>query len=210
MKSLAYLLFSLFTSLWLWVSPAVAQDLSPAVANGIEAQLLNLAFDDLPAFEKGGFVLGYREAIFQAEGQDGVARFDDQAAQYSLSYDPAREWLAGQFPSEVIKLGDLMHTGAGIEQLTMDAIGALTGIDIEHFELSDVPFLRDITLGDIVGNVPFLADYSLVDLPQLAERLGALNRDLTLGQFVLENSAIAHIPMADSRLAGLQIADLPN
>ena len=75
MKSLAYLLFSLFTSLWLWVSPAVAQDLSPAVANGIEAQLLNLAFDDLPAFEKDGFVLGYRDAIFQVEGPAGVARF---------------------------------------------------------------------------------------------------------------------------------------
>ena len=51
--------------------------------------------------------------------------FDEQAAQDSLPYDPAREWLAGQFPSEVIKLGDLMYTGAGIEQLTMDAIGAL-------------------------------------------------------------------------------------
>ena len=57
-------------------------------------------------------------------------------------------------------------------------LGRSTGIDIENFEFSDVPFLRDITLGDVVGNVPFLANYSLVDLPKLAERLGALNRDL--------------------------------
>ncbi|CAN5846046.1 hypothetical protein BH23CYA1_BH23CYA1_09610 [soil metagenome] len=210
MKRLLCLLLSFIACLCVWVSPAVAQEISPAVAEGLEAQVLGLSFDDLPAFEQGGFMLGYRDAIFQAEGQAGVDRFDQQAAQFELPYDPAREWVAGQFPSEVIKVGDLMGTGAGIEQLTMDSIGQLTGIDIENFQLADVRFLQNVTLSDLVGKVPFLGDYSLADLPNLAQQIGAVNLDETLGQLVLENSPIGQLPVVGDVLGTLQVADLPN
>lgn len=210
MKRLLCLLLSFIACLCVWVSPAVAQEISPAVAEGLEAQVLGLSFDDLPAFEQGGFVLGYRDALFQAEGQAGVDRFDQQAAQFELPYDPAREWVAGQFPSEVIKVGDLMGTGAGIEQLTMDSIGQLTGIDIENFQLADVRFLQNVTLSDLVGKVPFLGDYSLADLPNLAQQIGADDLDETLGQLVLENSPIGQLPVAGDVLGTLQVADLPN
>ena len=124
MKRLLCLLLSLIACLCLWVSPAIAQDFLPEVAAGLEVQVLKLSFDDLPAFESNGFMLSYRDAVFQAEGQVGLERFDaaNEAAGFPIPlYDPAREWLAGQFPSEVIKLGDLLYTGAGVEQLTMDS-----------------------------------------------------------------------------------------
>ena len=210
MKRLLCLLLSFIACLCVWVSPAIAQDISPEVADSLEAQILNLSFDDLPAFEQDGFVLGYRDAIFQAEGQTGVDNFDAIAEQYEIPYDPAREWLAGQFPSEVIKIGDLMNTGMGIEQLTMDSIGELTGIDIENFQLADVPFLQNLTLNDLVGKVPFLGDYALVDMPNLAQQLGAANLDETLGQFVLENSAVGELPVVGEAIGALQVADLPN
>ena len=210
MKSLLCLLLSFIACLCLWVSPAIAQEMLPEVAEGLEAQVLALSFDDLPAFEHGGFVLGYRDAVFQVEGQQGVYNFDASSEQYESFYDPAREWIAGQFPSEVIKLGDLMYTGAGIEQLTMDGIGALTGINVENFQLAEVPFLRDLTLNDLIGNVPFLGDYSLMDLPDLAQQIGAIDLDETLGQFVLENSPIGQLPVVGDVLGSLQVAALPN
>lgn len=210
MRRLLCLLLSFIASLCLWVSPTLAQNVSAEVAEGLEAQVLGLSFDDLPAFEQGGFVLGYRDAIFQVEGQAGVDNFDALAEQYEIPYDPAREWIAGQFPSEVIKLGDIMNTGAGIEQLTMDTIGELTGIDIENFQLADVPFLQNVTLSDLVGKVPFLGDYSLAELPNLAQQIGAAGLDKTLGQFVLENSAVGQLPVVSETLGALQVADLPN
>ena len=210
MKRLLYLLLSFIACLCVWVSPAVAQEISPEVAAGLEAQVLGLSFDDLPAFEQGGFMLGYRDAIFQTEGQVGVDNFDANSEQYEIPYDPAREWIAGQFPSEVIKLGDLMGTGAGIEQLTMDGIGQLTGIDIENFQLADVPFLQNVTLSDLVGKVPFLGDYTLADLPNLAQQIGAADLDKTLGQLVLENSPVGQLPVVGDVLGTLQVADLPN
>ena len=212
MKRSLCLLLSLIACLCVWVSPAIAQDLLPEVAEGLEAQVLELSFDDLPAFESNGFMLGYRDAVFQAEGQAGLERFDaaNEAAGFPIPlYDPAREWLAGQFPSEVIKLGDLLYTGAGIEQLTMDSIGALTGIDIENFQIADVPFLRDLTLNDLVGNVPFLGDYALVDLPNLAQQLGATDLNQTLAQLV-NSSSIGQLAVAGEALGALQMADLPN
>ena len=149
----------------------MAQEVSPEVADSLEAEVLRLSFDDLPAFESDGFMLGYRDTIFQVEGQEGVDNYDQQLEGYQQPYDPAREWIAGQFPSEVIKMGDLMYTGAGIEQLTMDDIGQLTGIDIENFQLADIPFLQDFTLSDLVGDVPFLGDYALADREVLQERV---------------------------------------
>ena len=210
MKRLLCLLLSLIACLCVWVSPAVAQEISPEVTDGLEAQILGLSFDDLPAFESDGFMLGYRDTIFQVEGQTGVDRYDEATAGYMPAYDPAREWIAGQFPSEVIKLGDLMYTGAGIEQLTMDTIGALTGIDIENFQLADVPFLRDFTLSDLVGDVPFLGDYALVDLPDLAEQIGGGGSEEMLSQYLANHPDIAQMTVAGSVLGALQVSDVPN
>ncbi|MEL6601729.1 MAG: M23 family metallopeptidase [Cyanobacteria bacterium J06614_10] len=210
MKRLFYLFLASLICLCIWCTPAFAQDSSSNVPDSLEAQILELSFDDLPAFEQGGFMLGYRDTIFQAEGQAGVDRYDEAIAGYEQPYDPAREWIAGQFPSEVIKLGDLMYTGIGIEQLTMDSIGQLTGIDIENFQLADIPFLRDLTLGDLVGDVPFLGDYALVDLPNLAEQIGGSGSEEMLSQYLASNPNIADMSIAASGLGSLQVSDVPN
>lgn len=210
MKRLFCLLLSFIAYLCIWASPASAQEISPEVADSLEAQILGLSFDDLPAFETDGFMLGYRDTIFQAEGQAGVDRYDQETEGYQPPYDPAREWLAGQFPSEVIKLGDLMYTGAGIEQLTMGDIGQLTGIDIENFQLADIPFLQDFTLSNLVGDVPFLGDYALVDLPKLAETIGGAGSEEMLSQYLTNNPEIGQMTIADSELGSLQVSDVPN
>ena len=137
MKRFLCFLLSFFDCLFLWCSPALAQEASADISNSLEAQVSRLSFDDLPAFESDGFMLGYRDVIFQAEGQDGLDNYDAQMEGLQDFYDPAREWLAGQFPSEVIKLGDLMYTGAGIEQLTLESIGQMVGFDVQSFQLAE-------------------------------------------------------------------------
>ena len=210
MKRLFYLLLSFIACLCLWTSPVLAQEVLPEVANSLEAKVLRLSFDDLPAFESGGFMLGYRDTIFQVEGQEGVDNYDQQIEGYQPPYDPAREWIAGQFPSEVIKMGDLMYSGAGIEQLTMDGIGQLTGIDIENFQLANVPFLQDFTLSDLVGDVPFLGDYALADIPNLADKIGGTGSEDMLSQYLADNPDIAQMSVGDSELGSLQVWDVPN
>ena len=210
MKRLLCLFLSFIACLCIWVSPATAQDISPEVAESLEAQVLGLSFDDLPAFEQNGFMLGYRDSIFQVEGQAGVDQYDQQTEGYQQPYDPAREWIAGQFPSEIIKVGDLMYSGAGIEQLTMDTIGQLTGIDIENFQLADVPFLRDLTLNDLVGDVPFLGDYALVDMPNLAEQIGGATSDQMLSEYLSSNPKIGQMTVGDTSLGSVQVSDVPN
>ncbi|PZO18190.1 MAG: hypothetical protein DCF25_10190 [Leptolyngbya foveolarum] len=192
------------------MSPALAQEISPDVSESLEAEVLRLSFDDLPAFESDGFMLGYRDTIFQVEGQVGVDNYDQQIEGYQPPYDPAREWIAGQFPSEVIKMGDLMYTGAGIEQLTMDDIGQLTGLDIENFQLADVPFLQDFTLSDLVGDVPFLGDYALADIPNLADKIGGAGSEDMLSQYLANNPDIGQMTIGNSELGSLQVSDVPN
>ena len=210
MKRLLCLLLLFVSSLCIWVSPAIAQEISPEVAESLEAQVLNLSFDDLPAFEQGGFMLGYRDTIFQIEGQAGVDQYDQQTEGYQPPYDPAREWIAGQFPSEIIKVGDLMYSGAGIEQLTMETIGQLTGIDIDSFQLADVPFLRDLTLSDLVGDVPFLGDYALVDMPNLAEQIGGAGSEQMLLEYLADNPEIAQMTVGETSLGSVKVSDVPN
>ena len=210
MKRFLYLLLSLIACLCVWCPPVIAQGISPEAADSLEAQVLGLSFDELPAFEQGGFMLGYRDAVFQAEGQAGLNDFDEQAEQYNIPYDPAREWIAGQFPREVIEVGDLMYTGMGTEQLTMDTIGQLTGLDIENFQLADIPFLQDFTLSDLVGDVPFLGDYALTDLPNLAEQIGGAGSEDMLSQYLSNNPGIAQMSVGDSSLGSLQVSDVPN
>ena len=210
MKRILCLLLSFIACLCLWTSPALAQEVLPEVADSLEAEVLRLSFDDLPAFESDGFMLGYRDTIFQIEGQEGVDSYDQQIEGYQPPYDPAREWIAGQFPSEVIKMGDLMYSGAGIEQLTMDDIGQLTGIDIESFQLADVPFLQDFTLSDLVGDVPFLGDYALADIPNIADKIGGSGSEDMLSQYLADNPDIAQMTVGNSELGSLQVSDVPN
>ena len=210
MKRLFYLFLSFIICLCLWASPALAQEVSSEVEGSLEAEVLRLSFDDLPAFESNGFMLGYRDTIFQIEGQEGVDSYDHQTEGYQQPYDPAREWIAGQFPSEIIKVGDLMYSGAGIEQLTMDTIGQLTGIDIENFQLADVPFLRDLTLNDLVGDVPFLGDYALADMPNLAEQIGGAGSDQMLSEYLSSNPEAGQMTAGDTSLGSVQVSDVPN
>ena len=210
MRRILCLLLSFIACLCLWTSPALAQEVLPEVADSLEAEVLRLSFDDLPAFESNGFMLGYRDTIFQAEGQEGVDNYDQQMEGYQPPYDPAREWLAGQFPSEVIKVGDLMYSGAGIEQLTMDSIGQLTGIDIENFQLADVPFLRDLTLNDLMGDVPFLGDFALSDMPTLAEQIGGTGSEQMLSEYLSSNPEMGQMTVGDSALGSVQVSDVPN
>ena len=61
----------------------------------------------------------------------------------------------------------------------------------------------------MVGNVPFLGDYALVDLPNLAQQLGATDLNQTLAQLV-NSSSIGQLAVAGEALGALQMADLPN
>ena len=92
----------------------------------------------------------------------------------------------------------------------MDTIGQLTGIDIENFQLADVPFLRDLTLNDLVGDVPFLGDYALADMPNLAEQIGGAGSDQMLSEYLSSNPEAGQMTAGDTSLGSVQVSDVPN
>ncbi|EDX82782.1 M23 peptidase domain protein [Synechococcus sp. PCC 7335] len=210
MKRFLCFLLSFIVVLCLWCRPAIAQEGSTDVSDSLEILASQLSFDDLPAFESDGFMLSERDVVFQLEGQTSLDNYDAQMEGYENNYNLSREWFAGEYPSDVIKLGDVMYTGAGLEELSLGDIAQGVGFDIQGYQLADVPFLQDFTLNELVNDVPYLGDYSLADMPELAERIGGSGSEETLSQYLANNPEIGELTLSSAELGDLQVADVPN
>lgn len=126
-------------------SSAIAQ------ASSSVDQIINTTFNQMPPFETDGY----------------IPSFDGDLPE-KLGYSPAREWLAGQLPSEVVEVGDI-DTGLGASLLTIQQISELTGLDIRELSIENLEFLRGVNLNEFLKDVPFLGDWQATDIPELAE-----------------------------------------
>lgn len=82
---------------------------------------------------------------------------------------PTRVWSEGQDLSEVMELGDFEGTEFSIEELALEEIADIVGIDLESFTLSDFETLQWQTLADLITALPGLEDLSVDAVPAIAD-----------------------------------------
>lgn len=161
---------------------------SPAQSLDFAEGVVSTTFNQLPPYAEGG----------------EVASVDAETAE-QLGYDPGRTWAAGDLPSEVVRLGDI-ESGLGAEEFTLEQIAEVTGIDLAELTLADLAFLEGISLEEFVKDIPFLADWDIADIPELAE---VLSGDGTLGEVIDANPDLAELPVAEV-LGELPVSSIPN
>ena len=168
----------------LFPSPALAQG---KVISSFPDQLLKTTFNELPAFNEGGEV-------------SSVGNLAED-----LGYDPARIWDAGTAVSDVVKVGDI-DTGLAASDLSLEQIAQITGLDISALPIASLEFLRGVSFAEFIKDIPFLEDWNLSDLPDLA---GLLGESETLGALIANNVELAQLEALDV-LGALPIAAIPN
>ncbi len=122
-------------------------------------------------------------------------------------------------PSQILPLGSLSSLGAS--EFTLVQTAAFSGVDVEQLSIQQIPLVGEQTLGSLVlgdgvsaGGVPFLADFTLQQVPPLAQSLQQnpqfSNIDLSqnLGQFVADNSLASNMTL--NELGNLKVGDIPN
>ena len=169
-------------------SPVLAQ------ASTSADQIINTSFNQMPPFENDGHITNL--------GGD---------LPNELGYNPARDWLAGQLPSEVVEVGDI-DTGLGASLLTIQQISELTGLNIEELSIENLEFLRGVSLNEFLKDVPFLGDWQAADIPELAEltEFGSIfSGEGTLNEVVESLPDIGELGVLDV-FGELPISAIPN
>lgn len=176
----------------------------------VESEVLELSISDMGPMESSGSIPSYRDAVYSVEGESGLIKFDqaiDEEKDY-INYDPAREWVEGQFPADVIKVGDL--SDIGVEQLTLDYISQSTGLDVASKSLSELPFLQGLTVNDLLLNVPYLKDFELSEMPEFAEAVGLEGFDGALVEAIQQNPRVGEMQLAEGQLGEVSVEEIPN
>lgn len=137
MKRLAILLLTC-CFLLCFGHPAIAQD-----QGGMEA----LTFNQMPAFKEDGYWPSLGEY-----SQD-------------TGFDTARSWQAGEYPSDVIKLGDIS------DGLQPGKFSLADLVDLDQIRIADIPLLADMSLAELVEAVPFLEEWPIEEIAGLSEAL---------------------------------------
>ena len=148
-----------------------------------------MTFNSLPAYEEPGDIVSAGELSVE------------------LGYDPGRHWEAGDFPSEVFTLGDF-QSSLNIEGLNLDQISQLSGTDLSQLRIADIPFFEGKTLAEIVDVVPSLKDFTLGEIPALAE---VIDFDLSarLSEVLDADELLGELNFSDL-LGDFSITDIPN
>jgi murein DD-endopeptidase MepM/ murein hydrolase activator NlpD len=186
----------------------------PAWANGesVEAEVMEMSFADMGPLKASGSIPSFRDSIYSTEGEAGLLKFDTALSEneQALVYNPAREWFEGQYPADVVKVGDLMGTNIGVEALTLDYLSENTNIDLSGATLREIPFLRGVTVNDLIGNVPYLGDFKVSDIGGFAGATGLEGFDGSVIEAVREVPDIGELLVTDGALGEVAVADIPN
>jgi murein DD-endopeptidase MepM/ murein hydrolase activator NlpD len=186
----------------------------PALADGssVEAEVMEMSFADMGPLKTSGSVPSFRDSIYSTEGELGLREFDTalSESEAALVYNPAREWFEGQYPADVVKVGDLMGTNIGVEALTLDYLSQNTNIDLSGATLSEISFLQGVTVNDLIGNVPYLGEYKVSDLGGFAGATGLEGFDGTVIEAVREVPDIGELLVTDEAIGTLPVSDIPN
>lgn len=100
-----------------------------------------------------------------------------------------RRWVAGQTPDQFLRLSDISEA-LGAEGFTLGEIAAFVSLDLENIALSSFPLAGQQTLQQLARSVPYLADYSWVDVAPLADLFQRIGLPLS-GALDFDNSQMA-------------------
>jgi murein DD-endopeptidase MepM/ murein hydrolase activator NlpD len=165
-----------------------------AFADGesVESEVMKMSFADMGPLKSDGSVPVLTES------------------EESLTYNPARQWFEGQYPADVVKVGDLMGTNIGVEAITLDYLSQNTDIDFSSTALADIPFLQGVTVRELIGNVPYLGEFKVSDLGGFAGATGLESFDGTVVDAVREVPNIGELLVSEGGLGTLPVSDIPN
>ena len=128
----------LFCLLALGFTPhAIAEDLS-----AVEA----ITFNQMPPFE-----------------QDGDWPSVGEVAQ-DIGYDTARSWRAGEYPVDVLKLGDILELDPGAFRLSELA-------NLDELAIADIGLVANLSLNEMLKAVPFSGEWPIEEMLGVAETL---------------------------------------
>ena len=166
----------------LWVAPAQAQQTG-------SVDLSNVTFNSLPPYGKAGDIVSAGDLSEQ------------------MGYDPARHWEAGDLPADVFTLGDF-QSSFKTQELNLDQVAQLSGLDLQQLRIKDVPFFEDKTFSEVADAVPALKEFSLEEVPALAEVFDA-DLSTTIGELIDTDELIGN--MNFNNLVGeFSVMDIPN
>ena len=116
---------------------AIAEDLS-----AVEA----ITFNQMPPFE-----------------QDGDWPSVGEVAQ-DIGYDTARSWRAGEYPVDVLKLGDILELDPGAFRLSELA-------NLDELAIADIGLVANLSLNEMLKAVPFSGEWPIEEMLGVAETL---------------------------------------
>lgn len=153
---------------------AIAGDLS-----AVEA----ISFNQMPPFEQGGNWPSVGEVA-----QD-------------IGYETARSWQAGEYPVDVLQVGDILELHPEIFRLSeLVALG--------EFSIADIGLLADLPLASLLKSLPFSGDWPIEQMPGVAETL-AQTVGIDLQPTESLNQAIAKYPELGEMSTGDVLGELP-
>jgi hypothetical protein len=180
MKRILGLLLSVIFFFCVFTSAAVAEDRS-----AVEA----LSFNQMPAFQE--------EGSWPSIGEYAK----------DVGYDVARSWAAGEFPADVVKLGDILD-GLHPEEFRLADL-----MDLDTLAISNVPLISEMPFADLLDSVPFSEEWPIEELPGVEEALAAIGIKAqpadTLGQVVTSYAEVGELPTGEI-FAEMPVSTIPN
>jgi biotin carboxyl carrier protein len=180
MKHALGLLLSIFFFFCVFTSPAMAEDLS-----AVEA----LSFNQMPAFQQEG-------------SWPSIGEYAEE-----VGYDVARSWVAGEFPADVVKLGDILD-GLHPEEFRLADL-----IDLDTVAISDIPLISEMPFANLLDSVPFSEEWPIEALPGVEEAFAAIGVKAqpaeTLGQVVTSYAEVGGLPTGEI-FGEMPVSTIPN
>ena len=124
-----------------------------------------------------------------------------------MGYDPGRHWEAGDLPADVFTLGDF-QSSFGAQEMNLDQVSQLSGLDLEGLRIADVPFLQNKSLAEVIKAVPALEGFTLKEVPAIAEVID-FDLSATLGEMIGTDQFLGDLDF--SKLLGdYSVMEIPN
>ena len=155
--------------------------------------VISTTFDQMPAFKESGDVAA-----------------NDPATTSELGFEIGRTWNPGDYPSDVIKLGDI-EDGLHAELFTLGELEVLSGLTITDLAVSQLPFLEALTVNDLILDVPLAGGLELPNLSGVLSDYGfpdVFDSVGTLAEIVGNVPEFGELPVMDV-LGDLSITDIP-
>lgn len=181
MKRLLLLLWLAGLLFFCFAPHAIAEDLS-----AVET----VSFNQMPPFDQDGSWPSVGEYVAET------------------GYETARNWVAGEYPVDVLKIGDILD-GLHPEAFRLSDLAAL-----DELSIADIGLVADLPLASLLQSVPFSGDWPLEQLPGVAEALSravgiSVEPAETLNQIISRQAELGELLTGDV-FGDLPLMTIPN